>query len=199
MLHLMKSLLLFWTILLFHGCEKYKSNKEIQINIPDEIVKINKKVLIYVPSKKIELKKKIKSSSCNSSDLNLSIEKPYRTALLRLFNKMFDDFSITNKKIVNTEIYENYYSYIEVIPSDVYSIFYTENKIGKFFSKFSLSLVVQNNSKKFENRILEENSWKKNVYFDCDLSKGANISIQIGIDKALSKLHLFLFNSLKKL
>ena len=159
--------LLFFAILLLLNCSN-NIEKKIYIEIPDNIEKINKKVLIYIPEKEIKLKKNLKSEKCDSKNVNHLIEEPFKRALLKLLSEMFVNFTITNQKQINANISNNYFVYVEIIPSDFYSVFYTENNIAMFFSKFSVDLLVKNDSRTIENKIIEENSWKQSLYFHCN-------------------------------
>ena len=190
--------LLFFAILLLLNCSN-NIEKKIYIEIPDNIEKINEKVLIYIPEKEIKLKKNFKSEKCDSKNVNPLIEEPFKRALLKLLSQMFVNFTITNQKQINANISDNYFVYVEIIPSDFYSVFYTENNIAMFFSKFSVDLLVKNDSRTIENKIIEENSWKQSLYFHCNLHRGSNLSIQSGINRIISKINTDLSKSIFKL
>ena len=189
---------LWCIILLLLSCSK-NFEKTIQIDMPGKIEKINEKVLIYIPEKEVKLKKNFKSEKCDSKNVNFSIEEPFKRALLKLLSQMFDNFTVTNQKQFNKTLGDKYFAYIEIIPSDIYSVFYAERNMAKFFSKFSLDLVVMNDSRTIENKIIEENSWKRNLYFRCRLPKGSYTSIQSGINRIISTINRDLSNSLLKL
>lgn len=193
-----KKFLLFCIILLSLSCSK-NLEKKILIEIPSKIEKINEKVLIYIPEKEIKLKKNFQSEKCDSKNVNLLIEEPFKRALLKLLSQIFDNFTVTNQKQSNKNLSDNYFAYIEIIPSDIFSVFYTEGNMAKFFSKFSVDLSVMNNSRTIENKIIEENSWKRNLYFRCRLPKGSYASIQSGINRIISTINRDLSNSLLKL
>ena len=111
---------IFISILVFlTSCTK-EFNKQNIISVnPPVAAKIEGKHLIYISDKEFNQINEIQSEDCESWALNLKIDEPLRSSIKSLLKEMFKNYTITEKKLLKSEIekkgYESQISFMNFI------------------------------------------------------------------------------------
>ena len=184
-----KFILIFFLVFLTGCAKEFNKQKILTVN-PPVAAKIEGKHLIYISDKTLNQIKEIQSEDCESWALNLKIDEPLRSSIESLLKEMFKDYTITGKKLLNSEIEKKgYESQISFMNFKGVSKFKTERNTGKYEISLNITIKVENSSRNVTNEISSNMNWEKNIFLNCDLQDGAIKSGQKALDNLIKKIY----------
>lgn len=194
---------LFFYVLVFvflTSCSNFNDNPNIFVNLPKNIVKIENKHAIFLSPKSFKIKKMIKSEDCESWKLNYNFQKLYHNSLKKLLNSMFNDIVFVDKELSNNELEnENFTSFINFKENIFLLDFNTVRNTGKLKFSLTSNFSVEGSNKIVKNTIKSEQSWEKNVYFNCDLVNGASKVSNLAFESLMNQAHEKIYSSVKNI
>tara|TARA_B100001989_G_C24447361_1_gene417143 strand:+ start:288 stop:884 length:597 start_codon:yes stop_codon:yes gene_type:complete len=187
-------------LLLLTSCSNRNTTPNIFVNIPKNIVKIENKHAIYLLPESFKIKKNIKSEDCESWQLDYNFKKLFNDSYMKLFNKMFDEIVFTNTKLSKKELEnKNISTFINFKENFFFLEFYTLRNTGKLTISLSSNFVVEGNGKIVKNVIKSEQSWEKNVYFNCNSAEGASKIGKLAFENLMNQAHEKIYSSIKNI
>ncbi len=187
-------------LLLLTSCSNSNVTQNIFVNIPKNIVKIENKHAIFLSPKSFKIKKEIKSEDCESWQLNYNFKKLFNDSYKKLLNKMFDEIVFTDTKLSKKELEkQNFTTFINFKENFFLLEFYTVRNTGKLKISLSSNFVVEGNGKIVKNVIKSEQSWNKNVYFNCNSAEGASKISKIAFESLMNQAHDKIYSSVKNI
>ena len=187
-------------LLLLTSCSNSNVTQNIFVNIPKNIVKIENKHAIFLSPKSFKIKKEIKSEDCESWQLNYNFKKLFNDSYKKLLNKMFDELVFTDTKLSKKELEkQNFTTFINFKENFFLLEFYTVRNTGKLKISLSSNFVVEGNGKIVKNVIKSEQSWNKNVYFNCNSAEGASKISKIAFESLMNQAHDKIYSSVKNI
>ena len=183
-------------LLLLTSCSNSNVTQNIFVNIPKNIVKIENKHAIFLSPKSFKIKKEIKSEDCESWQLNYNFKKLFNDSYKKLLNKMFDEIVFTDTKLSKKELEkQNFTTFINFKENFFLLEFYTVRNTGKLKISLSSNFVVEGNGKIVKNVIKSEQSWNKNVYFNCNLVDGVSKVSSKAFENLMNQAHEKIYSS----
>ena len=196
----MKLLICLFFFVLLTSCSNSNKNLNISVNIPKNIVKIENKHAILLSPKSFKIKKEIKSEDCESWQLNYNFKKLFNDSYIKLLNKMFGEVVFTERKIFKKELESQNFTTFINFNENFFSIeFITIRNTGKLKVSLTSNFVVEGNDKIVKNIIKSEQSWEKNVYFNCNVADGASKISQIAFENLMNQAHEKIYSSVKNI
>ena len=185
---------------LLTSCSNNNKNQHIFVNIPKNIVKIENKHAISLLPKSFKIKKEIKSEDCESWQLNYNFRKLFIDSYIKLLNKMFGEIVFTERKLSKEELEDqNFTTFINFKENSFSLEFYTIRNTGRLKISLTSNFVVEGNGKIVKNTIKSEQSWEKNVYFNCNAAEGASKISQIAFENLMNQAHEKIYSSVKNI
>ena len=196
----MNLLIIFVVFIFLTSCSSTNDKLNIFVNLPENIVKIENKHAIFLSPKSFTIKKEIKSEDCESWKLNYNFQKLYNNSLKNLLNSMFDDIifidkDLSSEKVENT----NFTSFINFKENIFLLEFYTVRNTGKLKVSLISNFVVEGSNKIVKNTIKSEQSWEKNVYFNCNLVDGVSKVSSKAFENLMNQAHEKIYSSVKNI
>ena len=196
----MNLLIIFVVFIFLTSCSSTNDKLNIFVNLPENIVKIENKHAIFLSPKSFIIKKEIKSEDCESWKLNYNFQKLYKNSLKNLLNSMFDDIifidkDLSSEKVKNT----NFTSFINFKENIFLLEFYTVRNTGKLKVSLISNFVVEGSNKIVKNTIKSEQSWEKNVYFNCNLVDGVSKVSSKAFENLMNQAHEKIYSSVKSI
>ena len=185
---------------LLTSCSNNNKNQHIFVNIPKNIVKIENKHAVSLLPKSFKIKKEIKSEDCESWQLNYNFRKLFIDSYIKLLNKMFGEIVFTERKLSKEELEDqNFTTFINFKENSFSLEFYTIRNTGRLKISLTSNFVVEGNGKIVKNTIKSEQSWEKNVYFNCNAAEGASKISQIAFENLMNQAHEKIYSSVKNI
>tara|TARA_B100000212_G_scaffold322344_1_gene281625 strand:- start:248 stop:844 length:597 start_codon:yes stop_codon:yes gene_type:complete len=196
----MNLLIIFVVFIFLTSCSSTNDKLNIFVNLPENIVKIENKHAIFLSPKSFIIKKEIKSEDCESWKLNYNFQKLYNNSLKNLLDSMFDDIifidkDLSSEKVENT----NFTSFINFKENIFLLEFYTVRNTGKLKVSLISNFVVEGSNKIVKNTIKSEQSWEKNVYFNCNLVDGVSKVSSKAFENLMNQAHEKIYSSVKNI
>tara|TARA_B000000532_G_scaffold181746_1_gene148052 strand:+ start:457 stop:1053 length:597 start_codon:yes stop_codon:yes gene_type:complete len=196
----MNLLIIFVVFIFLTSCSSTNDKLNIFVNLPKNIVKIENKHAIFLSPKSFIIKKEIKSEDCESWKLNYNFQKLYNNSLKNLLDSMFDDIifidkDLSSEKVENT----NFTSFINFKENIFLLEFYTVRNTGKLKVSLISNFVVEGSNKIVKNTIKSEQSWEKNVYFNCNLVDGVSKVSSKAFENLMNQAHEKIYSSVKNI
>ncbi len=189
--------LLFFVFLV--SCTNNK-NINIFVKFPKNIVKIENKHAVFLSPERLKIKKIVKSEDCESWQLNYNFKKLLNDSYVKLLNSMFDDIVYVNKQLSIKEIEDQKFnSFINFKDNFLFLEFYTLRNTGKLKISLTSEFVVEGNNKKVKNVIKSEQSWEKNVYFNCNVIEGVSKIGNLAFEGLMNQAHEKIYSSVKNI
>ena len=182
------------------SCSSTKDKLNIFVNLPKNIVKIENKHAIYLSPESFKIKKEIKSEDCESWQLNYNFQKLFINSYTKLINTMFDNVVFIDKELSNKEERnKKFASFINFKENIFFLEFETVRNTGKLRVTLTSNFIVEGNNKIVKNIIKSEQSWEKNVYFNCNVVKGASKISGIAFESLMNQAHEKIYSSIKNI
>ena len=182
------------------SCSSTKDKLNIFVNLPKNIVKIENKHAIYLSPESFKIKKEIKSEDCESWQLNYNFQKLFINSYTKLINTMFDNVVFIDKELSNKEERnKKFASFINFKENIFFLEFETVRNTGKLRVTLTSNFIVEGNNKIVKNIIKSEQSWEKNVYFNCNVVKGASKISSIAFESLMNQAHEKIYSSVKNI
>jgi len=180
------------------SCSSTNDKLNIFVNLPKNIVKIENKHAIYLSPESFKIKKEIKSEDCESWQLNYNFQKLFINSYTKLINTMFDNVVFIDKELSNKEERnKKFASFINFKENIFFLEFETVRNTGKLRVSLTSNFIVEGNNKIVKNIIKSEQSWEKNVYFNCNVLKGASKISGIAFESLMNQAHEKIYSSVK--
>ena len=180
------------------SCSSTNDKLNIFVNLPKNIVKIENKHAIYLSPESFKIKKEIKSEDCESWQLNYNFQKLFINSYTKLINSMFDNVVFIDKELSNKEERnKKFASFINFKENIFFLDFETVRNTGKLRVTLTSNFIVEGNNKIVKNIIKSEQSWEKNVYFNCNVLKGASKISGIAFESLMNQAHEKIYSSVK--
>ena len=195
------NLLIYLAVFVFlTSCSSTKDKLNIFVNLPKNIVKIENKHAIYLSPESFKIKKEIKSEDCESWQLNYNFQKLFINSYTKLINTMFDNVVFIDKELSNKEERnKKFASFINFKENIFFLEFETVRNTGKLRVTLTSNFIVEGNNKIVKNIIKSEQSWEKNVYFNCNAVKGASKISGIAFESLMNQAHEKIYSSVKNI
>ena len=195
------NLLIYLTFFVFlTSCSSTNDKLNIFVNLPKNIVKIENKHAIYLSPESFKIKKEIKSEDCESWQLNYNFQKLFINSYTKLINSMFDNVVFIDKELSNKEERnKKFASFINFKENIFFLEFETVRNTGKLRVTLTSNFIVEGNNKIVKNIIKSEQSWEKNVYFNCNVVKGASKISGIAFESLMNQAHEKIYSSVKNI
>ena len=195
------NLLIYLAVFVFlTSCSSTKDKLNIFVNLPKNIVKIENKHAIYLSPESFKIKKEIKSEDCESWQLNYNFQKLFINSYTKLINTMFDNVVFIDKELSNKEERnKKFASFINFKENIFFLEFETVRNTGKLRVTLTSNFIVEGNNKIVKNIIKSEQSWEKNVYFNCNVVKGASKISGIAFESLMNQAHEKIYSSVKNI
>ena len=182
------------------SCSSTKDKLNIFVNLPKNIVKIENKHAIYLSPESFKIKKEIKSEDCESWQLNYNFQKLFINSYTKLINTMFDNVVFIDKELSNKEERnKKFASFINFKENIFFLEFETVRNTGKLRVTLTSNFIVEGNNKIVKNIIKSEQSWEKNVYFNCNVVKGASKISGIAFESLMNQAHEKIYSSVRNI
>ena len=182
------------------SCSSTNDKLNIFVNLPKNIVKIENKHAIYLSPESFKIKKEIKSEDCESWQLNYNFQKLFINSYTKLINSMFDNVVFIDKELSNKEERnKKFASFINFKENIFFLDFETVRNTGKLRVTLTSNFIVEGNNKIVKNIIKSEQSWEKNVYFNCNVLKGASKISGIAFESLMNQAHEKIYSSVKSI
>ena len=196
----MNLLIIFIVFTFLTSCSSTNDKLNISVNLPQNIVKIENKHAIFLSPKSFIIKKEIKSEDCESWKLNYNFQKLYNNSLKNLLNSMFDDIifidkDLSSEKVENT----NFTSFINFKENIFLLEFYTFRNTGKLKVSLISNFIVEGSNKIVKNTVKSEQSWEKNVYFNCNLVDGVSKVSSKAFENLMNQAHEKIYSSVNNI
>ena len=186
--------------ILLTSCSSNNNNPNIFVKIPKNIVKIDNKHAIFLKPESFKIKKTIKSEDCESWQLDYNYKKIFNDSYVKLLYKMFDKIVFTETKLSKKELEKQNFTTFINFKENIFSIeFYTVRNSGVLKVSLTSSFVVEANGKIVKNEIKSEQSWVKNVYFNCKAAEGASKISGIAFENLMNQAHEKIYSSVKNI
>ncbi len=187
-------------IVFLTSCANTNNNLNIFVNLPKNIVKIENKHAIFLSPVSFKINKEIRSEDCESWQLNYNFKKLFNDSYIKLLNSMFDDVVFIDKKVSKNEVENNKYtSLINFEKNVLFLEFYTIRNTAKLKISLTSNFVVEGNNKKIKNTIKSEQSWEKNIYFNCSAVKGISKIGATAFENLMNQAHEKIYSSVKNI
>ena len=195
------NLLIFLVFFFFlSSCSSNNDNPNIFVNLPKNIVKIENKHAIFLSPESFKIKKKINSEDCESWQLNYNFKKLFIKSYTKLLNSMFENIVfIDSESSSKEEGNKKFASFINFKENIFFLDFQTVRNTGKLGVSLTSNFIVEGNNKIVKNTIKSEQSWEKNVYFNCDVVKGASKITAIAFESLMNQAHEKIYSSVKNI
>ena len=181
---------------LLSSCSGNNHNPKIYVKIPKNIVKIENKHAISLMPESFKIKKEIKSEDCESWQLDYNYKKIFKDSYVKLLNKMFDKIVFTDTKLSNKELEnQNFTTFINFKENIFLLRFFTVRNSGVLKISLTSNFIVEGNGKVVKNEIKSEQSWEKNVYFNCKAAEGASKIGEIAFENLMNQAHEKIYSS----
>ena len=182
------------------SCSSSNDNLNIFVKLPKNIVKIENKHAIYLSPESFKIKKEIKSEDCESWQLNYNFQKLFINSYTKLINSMFDNVVFIDKELSNKEERnKKFASFINFKENIFFLDFETVRNTGKLRVSLTSNFIVEGNNKIVKNIIKSEQSWEKNVYFNCNVVKGASKISGIAFESLMNQAHEKIYSSVRNI
>ena len=193
------NLLIYLAVFVFlTSCSSTNDKLNIFVNLPKNMVKIENKHAIYLSPESFKIKKEIKSEDCESWQLNYNFQKLFINSYTKLINSMFDNVVFIDKELSNKEERnKKFASFINFKENIFFLDFETVRNTGKLRVTLTSNFIVEGNNKIVKNIIKSEQSWEKNVYFNCNVLKGASKISGIAFESLMNQAHEKIYSSVK--
>ena len=113
---------------------------------------------------------------------------------------MFDKVVFTERKLSKKELEkQNFNTFINFKENIFLLKFDTVRNTGKLKVSLTSNFIVEGNNKIIKNIIKSEQSWEKNVYFNCNVVKGASKISGIAFESHMNQAHEKIYSSLKNI
>ncbi len=195
----MNLLIIFVVFTFLTSCSSTNDKLNISVNLPKNIVKIENKHAIFLSPKSFMIKKEIKSEDCESWRLNYNFQKLYNNSLKNLLNSMFNDIIFIDEELSSKEDNTNFTSFINFKENIFFLEFYTVRNTGKLKVSLISNFIVEGSNKIVKNTIKSEQSWEKNVYFNCDLVDGVSKVSSKAFENLMNQAHEKIYSSVKNI
>ena len=195
----MNLLIIFVIFIFLTSCSSTNDKLNIFVNLPKNIVKIENKHAIFLSPKSFMIKKEIKSEDCESWRLNYNFQKLYNNSLKNLLNSMFNDIIFIDEELSSKEDNTNFTSFINFKENIFFLEFYTVRNTGKLKVSLISNFVVEGSNKIVKNTIKSEQSWEKNVYFNCNLVDGVSKASSKAFENLMNQAHEKIYSSVKNI
>ena len=196
----MNLLIIFVVFIFLTSCSSTNDKLNIFVNLPKNIVKIENKHAIFLSPKSFIIKKEIKSEDCESWNLNYNFQELYNNSLKNLLNSMFDDIIFIDKDLSSEKVENaNFTSFINFKENIFLLEFYTVRNSGKLKVSLISNFVVEGSNKIVKNTIKSEQSWEKNVYFNCNLVDGVSKVSSKAFENLMNQAHEKIYSSVKNI
>ena len=195
----MNLLIIFVVFTFLTSCSSTNDKLNISVNLPKNIVKIENKHAIFLSPKSFMIKKEIKSEDCESWRLNYNFQKLYNNSLKNLLNSMFNDIIFIDEELSSKEDNTNFTSFINFKENIFFLEFYTVRNTGKLKVSLISNFVVEGSNKIVKNTIKSEQSWEKNVYFNCNLVDGVSKVSSKAFENLMNQAHEKIYSSVKNI
>tara|TARA_A100001234_G_scaffold136030_1_gene119482 strand:- start:30 stop:623 length:594 start_codon:yes stop_codon:yes gene_type:complete len=195
----MNLLIIFVVFTFLTSCSSTNDKLNISVNLPKNIVKIENKHAIFLSPKSFMIKKEIKSEDCESWRLNYNFQKLYNNSLKNLLNSMFNDIIFIDEELSSKEDNTNFTSFINFKENIFFLEFYTVRNTGKLKVSLISNFIVEGSNKIVKNTIKSEQSWEKNVYFNCNLVDGVSKVSSKAFENLMNQAHEKIFSSVKNI
>ena len=194
-LNFSKFLLIF---LLFISCSQNFQNREVKLFFPKNLVKIEGNHALLIKKNIFNVKQNILSDDCESWALNLELEKLFNNSFKQLSKKMFKNIKVienTDKPLSKNEVYN---SLVSLEKNHAYLDFKTEGNNGIFKIVLDSTFTVKGNNKEIKNNLNSKQTWEKNIFFNCDLSDGANKATEEAFRNLIEQAYSNIYESVFK-
>ena len=190
---------LLFSVFLISCSNSYK-NIDIFVKFPNNIVKIENKHAVFLSPESFKIKRIVKSEDCESWQLNYNFKKLFNDSYVKLLNSMFDDIVFVNKQLSIKEIEDQKFnSFINFKQNSFFLEFYTLKNTGKLKISLTSEFAVEGNNKKVKNIIKSEQSWEKNVYFNCSVTEGVSKISNLAFKELVDQAHEKIYSSVKNI
>ena len=113
---------------------------------------------------------------------------------------MFDDIIFIDKRLPSKEIENtNFNSFINFKENIFLLEFNTVRNTGKLKVSLISNFVVEGSNKIVKNTIKSEQSWEKNVYFNCNLVDGVSKVSSKAFENLMNQAHEKIYSSVKNI
>ena len=195
----MNLLIIFVVFTFLTSCSSTNDKLNISVNLPKNIVKIENKHAIFLSPKSFMIKKEIKSEDCESWRLNYNFQKLYNNSLKNLLNSMFNDIIFIDEELSSKEDNTNFTSFINFKENIFFLEFYTVRNTGKLKVSLISNFIVEGSNKIVKNTVKSEQSWEKNVYFNCNLVDGVSKVSSKAFENLINQAHEKIYSSVKNI
>ncbi len=186
--------------ILFTSCSSTNNKLNIFVNLPKNIVKIENKHAIFLSPVSFKIKKEINSEDCESWQLNYNFQKLFNNSYKKLLESMFDDIVFVDRELSSKEVENKKFSSFINFKENVFHLkFNTIRNTGKLKVLLTSNFTVEGNNKIIKNIISSEQSWEKNVYFNCNVVKGASKISGTAYESLMNQAHQKIYSSVKNI
>jgi hypothetical protein len=182
------------------SCSSTNDKLNIFVNPPKNIVTIENKHAIFLSPESFKIKKEINSEDCESWQLNYNFKKLFINSYTKLLNSMFENIVFIDSELLNKEEgNKKFASFINFKENIFFLDFQTVRNTGKLRISLTSNFIVEGNNKTVKNTIKSEQSWEKNVYFNCNVVKGASKITAIAFESLMNQAHEKIYSSVKNI
>tara|TARA_B100000035_G_scaffold138039_1_gene117666 strand:- start:5051 stop:5647 length:597 start_codon:yes stop_codon:yes gene_type:complete len=190
--------LLFFVFLI--SCSNSNKNINISLKLPNNIVKIENKHAVFLSPERFKIKKIVKSEDCESWQINYNFKKLFNDSYIKLLNSMFDDLVFVDRQLSIKEIEDQkFISFINFKENFFFLEFYTFRNTGKLKISLTSDFVVEGKNRKVKNIIKSEQSWEKNIYFNCRVTEGVSKISNLAFEGLINQAHEKIYSSVKNI
>ena len=189
--------ILFVSILFFIiSCSKNFQSPPVILTFPKNIPKIEGNHALLIKDNNFKLKKNISSDDCESWAMDLNLEDLFLNTYIDLSKKMFQNIKVVRGEL-NESLLKNSYNTVLILRNSAYLDFKTEGNKGLFKIILDSNLRVKGNKKEVKINLNSNQTWEKNIFLNCRLSKGsrkaANEAFKNLIDQAYTNIYNTVF------
>lgn len=190
--------ILFVSILFFNiSCSKNFQSPPVILTFPKNIPKIEGNHALLIKDNNFKLKKNISSDDCESWAMDLNLEDLFLNTYIDLSKKMFQNIKVVRGEL-NESLLKNSYNTVLILErNSAYLDFKTEGNKGLFKIILDSNLRVKGNKKEVKINLNSNQTWEKNIFLNCRLSKGsrkaANEAFKNLIDQAYTNIYNTVF------
>ena len=113
---------------------------------------------------------------------------------------MFDDIIFIDKRLPSKEIeITNFNSFINFKENIFLLEFDTVRNTGKLKVSLISNFIVEGSNKIVKNTVKSEQSWEKNVYFNCNLVDGVSKVTSKAFENLINQAHEKIYSSVKSI
>ena len=166
--------ILFVSILFFNiSCSKNFQSPPVILTFPKNIAKIEGNHALLIKDNIFKLKKNISSDDCESWAMDLNLEDLFLNTYIDLSKKMFQNIKVVRGEL-NESLLKNSYNTVLILErNSAYLDFKTEGNKGLFKIILDSNLRVKGNKKEVKINLNSNQTWEKNIFLNCRLSKGS--------------------------